>query len=103
VDIGSALFPPASASAPTLDLHELDIRQPVPESLRWNRSFDLIHQRLLVWGHQGPEWPQVLRNQQTLLKRGGWIQLVEAQWVDRDIYFDSVRSPNLAKMSIMQK
>ncbi|KAJ5660841.1 uncharacterized protein N7484_000213 [Penicillium longicatenatum] len=103
VDIGSALFPLSSANGPVLDLQELDIRQPAPESLHWENSFDLIHQRLLIWGLQGPEWLKVLRNQRTWLKPGGWIQLVEAQWVDKDVAFDPVQSPNLAKMTIMQK
>jgi len=66
-------------------------------------TFDLIHQRLLIWGLRGPEWPGVLRNHHSLLKPGGWIQLVEGQWVDRDHPFDAPRYPNLAKMSQMQK
>lgn len=52
---------------------------------------------------QTAEWPKVLRNHFSLLKPGGWIQLVEGQWVDHDRPFDAAKYPNLAKMSVMQR
>ncbi|KAF2806144.1 uncharacterized protein BDZ99DRAFT_466411 [Mytilinidion resinicola] len=103
VDIGSALFPPKSGPYESLELHELDARAPVPPSLGWEGSFDLIHQRLLIWGFQKKDWPAVLKNQLSLLKPGGWIQLVESQWVDRDHPFDAAQYPNLAKQTTLQK
>ncbi|RDH39413.1 hypothetical protein BDQ94DRAFT_165127 [Aspergillus welwitschiae] len=103
IDIGSALFPPPSADGPIVDLQKHDIREPIPEHLHPPEIFDIIHQRYLVWGLRSAEWPQVLGNLRSVLKPGGWIQLVEAQWVDRDAPFDPVEFPNLAKMSEMQK
>ncbi|PWY96546.1 hypothetical protein BO94DRAFT_619655 [Aspergillus sclerotioniger CBS 115572] len=103
VDIGSALFPPPSAEEPSIDLREMDIRKPVPEHLQWVEKFDIIHQRLLIWGLKSPEWPQTLSNLCSLLKPGGWMQLVERQWVDRDKHFDPVKFLTLAKMSKMQR
>lgn len=103
VDIGSALFPPKTGPSASLDLREFDIRSAVPPDPSWTGSFDLVHQRLLIWGLQTPDWPTVLRNHAALLKPGGWIQLVEGQWVDRDQPFDPAKYPSLAKMSAMQK
>lgn len=103
MDIGSALFPPKTGPSASLDLREFDIRSAVPPDPSWTGSFDLVHQRLLIWGLQTPDWPTVLRNHAALLKPGGWIQLVEGQWVDRDQPFDPAKYPSLAKMSAMQK
>jgi hypothetical protein len=44
----------------------------------------------------------VVKNHFSLVKPGGWIQLVEGQWVDRDHPFDPVTHPNLSKMYRMQ-
>src|SRR5438105_3833067 len=79
VDIGSALFPPNTGPYASLDLHELDARAPPPPGLGWESTFDLVHQRLLIWGFQKHEWPSVLKNYLSLLRPGGWIQLVEGQ------------------------
>ncbi|GKZ42338.1 hypothetical protein AbraIFM66951_001421 [Aspergillus brasiliensis] len=103
IDIGSALFPPPSPDGPVVDLQKHDIRKPIPGYLYLPESFDIVHQRFLVWALKTQEWPQVVRNLRSVLKPGGWIQLVEAQWVDRDTPFDPVKFPNLAKMSEMQK
>jgi hypothetical protein len=102
VDIGSALFPPKAGPYSSLDLREFDLRSLAPPDPSWEQSFDLVHQRLLILGLKTPEWPKVLRSHFSLLKPGGWIQLVEAQWVDRDHPFDAAKYPNLAKMSLMQ-
>ncbi|EFY85513.1 methyltransferase family protein [Metarhizium acridum CQMa 102] len=100
IDIASALFP---RDAGELDLREVDIRGPPPPSLQWQGGFDLIHQRLLVWGLPGAEWPKVLKNHYSLLKPGGYIELVEAQWIDRDHSFDASKFPNLAKITKVQQ
>ncbi|KAB8077925.1 S-adenosyl-L-methionine-dependent methyltransferase [Aspergillus leporis] len=77
VDIASHLFP----NTVDLDLRQHDIRQPFPDAWGWTGSFDIIHQRLLVWALKKDEWPQVVRNLQSLLKPGGTLQLVECQWL----------------------
>ncbi|KAH6632430.1 hypothetical protein F5144DRAFT_533970 [Chaetomium tenue] len=102
VDIGSSLFPPKVGPYAALDLREFDIRSPTPPEPSWTQGFDLVHQRLLIWGLQKSEWATVVKNHFSLVKPGGWIQLVEGQWVDRDHPFDPVTHPNLDKMYRMQ-
>ncbi|EAQ87473.1 hypothetical protein CHGG_04092 [Chaetomium globosum CBS 148.51] len=102
VDIGSSLFPPKVGPCAALDLREFDIRSPTPPDPSWTQGFDLVHQRLLMWGLQKSEWATVVKNHFSLVKSGGWIQLVEGQWVDRDHPFDPVTHPNLDKMYRMQ-
>ncbi|RAH62813.1 methyltransferase family protein [Aspergillus piperis CBS 112811] len=103
IDIGSALFPPPSADGPIVDLQKHDIRKPIPKHLHLPESFDIVHQRYLIWGLKSSEWPQAVGNLRSVLKPGGWIQLVEAQWVDRDTPFDPVKFPTLAKMTEFQR
>lgn len=77
MDIGSTLF----RLDPRLDLRKHDVRTPVPQSWGWKNSFDLVHQRLLVWGIGKNEWSAVVSNLAGLVKPGGTLQLVEAEWV----------------------
>ncbi|AEO63656.1 a3a323fe-6d63-44dc-8ac0-9f720fc8c6c6 [Thermothielavioides terrestris] len=98
VDIGGALFPPKTGPHAALDLREFDIRSAAPPDPSWTGSFDLVHQRLLIWGLQAPDWPVVVRNHAALLKPGGWIQLAEVQWFDRDRPLDDARFPYITKM-----
>ncbi|KAF1936184.1 putative methyltransferase [Clathrospora elynae] len=77
MDIGSTLF----RSDQRLDLRKHDVRTSVPESWGWKNSFDLVHQRLLVWGVAKDEWSAVVTNLADLVKPGGTLQLVEAEWV----------------------
>lgn len=98
VDIGSALFPPKTGPYASLDLRAHDIRSPIPEDWSWTGSFDFVHQRLLVWGLDKHDWPLVIRNHASLLKPGGWIQLVEAEWIDHDHPTDAAKCPIMAKM-----
>lgn len=102
VDIGSTLFPPKVGPYAALDLREFDIRSPTPPDPSWEQGFDLVHQRLLIWGLQKSEWATVVKNHFSLVKPGGWIQLVEGQWVDRDHPFDPATHPYLDKMYRMQ-
>ncbi|KAK3294197.1 S-adenosyl-L-methionine-dependent methyltransferase [Chaetomium fimeti] len=102
VDIGSSLFPPNAGPQASLDLREFDIRSPTAPEPSWEQGFDLVHQRLLMWGLQKSEWATVVKNHFSLVKPGGWIQLVEGQWVERDHPFDPVTHPNLDKMYRMQ-
>jgi SAM-dependent methyltransferase len=96
VDIGSDLFPKHS----NIDLRQHNITTPFPTSWEWNDSFDVIHQRLLVWGLKLPQWSQVLRNLYTILKPGGYIQLVEIEFIDPA---NPATLPQLQKQELMQK
>ncbi|KAK1253848.1 hypothetical protein MKX07_001925 [Trichoderma sp. CBMAI-0711] len=100
VDIGSTLFPPPSAD---VDLREHDIRKPFPASWGWQSSFDVIHQRLLIWGIKSVEWPVVIKNLVEGLKPGGYIQLVEAEWISHDKPADPATRPQLHKQALMQE
>ena len=99
VDIGSTLFPKL-ASSQALDLREHDLKQPFPASWDWSNYFDVIHQRLLIWGLPTAAWPLVLRNQLAALKPGGWIQLVEAEWIDEA---NPHSLPELQRQSALQR
>ncbi|KAG7286254.1 hypothetical protein NEMBOFW57_008561 [Staphylotrichum longicolle] len=103
IDIGSALFPPKIGPYASLDLRAHDIRSPIPEAWSWSQSFDLVHQRLLIWGLQKPDWPVVIRNHASLLKPGGWIQLVEGEWVDHSRPVDAEKCPRIAKMFVLME
>jgi Methyltransferase domain len=96
VDIGSALFPPFSS----LDLRQHDIQKPYPPGWNWSNSFDIIHQRLLIWGLPLAAWTTVLRNHMTILKPGGYIQLVEAEWIDAK---HPSKLPELTRQAAMQE
>jgi hypothetical protein len=97
-DIGSSLFPAAS----TADLRAHDIRTPFPDSWQWESKFDVIHQRLLIWGIKSAEWPTVIHNLSTIIRPGGYIQLVEAEWIDPDNPASPGTRPNLSKQAALQ-
>ncbi|KAL2856517.1 methyltransferase family protein [Aspergillus pseudoustus] len=98
VDIGSSLFP--ASSSPDLRAH--DIRTPFPKSWDWEGKFDIIHQRLLIWGIKSAEWPTVISNLSTAIRPGGYIQLVEAEWIDPKSPASPVARPNLSKQAALQ-
>ncbi|KAB8226887.1 hypothetical protein ETB97_004439 [Aspergillus alliaceus] len=77
VDIASQLFPKNVIH----DLRYHDIRLPFPDSWGWEDSFDIVHQRLLVWALKKHEWRPVIGHLKKLLKPGGTIQLTECQWL----------------------
>jgi len=81
-------------------LRQHNITKPFPDSWGWNDSFDVIHQRLLVWGLRLAQWPQVLRNHHAILKPGGYIQLVEIEFIDPA---NPAALPQLQKQALMQK
>jgi len=95
-DLGSSLF----RSDPRLDLREHDVRTPFPESWGWKNSFDLVHQRLLVWGIGKDEWATVVSNLADVVKPGGTLQLVEAEWV-LSSYADNM--PQQKKLALVQE
>lgn len=104
VDIGSALFPnSAPDTIPTVDLRNHDIRTPFPSSWNWTSTFDVVHQRLLIWGIKSVEWPQVISNLISALRPGGYIQLVEAEWIDPENLADEVTRPQLRKQAALQE
>ncbi|KAH6866128.1 hypothetical protein B0T10DRAFT_534374 [Thelonectria olida] len=104
VDIGSALFPPSpSGSSGAINLSSHDIRAPFPPSWNWASTFDIVHQRLLIWGIKASEWPQVISNLVAILKPGGYIQLVEAEWIDPRDPADAVKRPQLRKHAALQE
>ena len=94
VDLGSTLF----RKDPRLDLRNHDVRKPFPELWGWKNSFDLVHQRLLVWGIGANEWSTVLKNLADVVKPGGVLQLVEAEWVLSSYTDEQVQQKRLAKV-----
>ncbi|KAK4141751.1 uncharacterized protein C8A04DRAFT_30595 [Dichotomopilus funicola] len=102
VDIGSALFPPKTGRYAALDLREFNIKSATPPEPSWANSFDLVHQRLLVWGLQKDEWLPVVKNHFHLVKPGGWIQLAEVQWVPRGADYDAL-PPILKRITAFQQ
>ena len=75
-DIVKEYFPSNLPKSISLETHSM--HKPWPES--WQGTFDLVHQRygLAAAGDLSPHG--VVTNLLTLLKPGGWIQLVEADF-----------------------
>lgn len=101
VDIGSTLFPPAETQkASGISLHSYNITTPFPPS--WTNTFDIVHQRLLVWGLRTADWPTVIKNYIDTLKPGGYLHLVEIEFISKtDPHPDS--RPQLQKQAALQK
>lgn len=95
VDLGSSLF----RGHQDLDLREHDVRKPFPTSWEWSDKFDLVHQRLLVWGIGSDEWTAVIHTLTDAVKPGGYIQLVEAEWV---LSSYTEEQPEQKKLAIVQ-
>jgi SAM-dependent methyltransferase len=69
------------------------------------RTFDLINSRFLSDGINRPRWKPLVEEYFELLKPGGWLQMVEVQWIFRsqsnadlpnlmtwsDAYFNALR------------
>ncbi|KAF5565065.1 methyltransferase [Fusarium phyllophilum] len=104
VDIGSDLFPAPDETAPyKVELRSHDVRTPFPHAWDWSSKFDVINQRLLIWGIQSTEWPRVISNLVESLKPGGYIQLVEAEWIDPNNLADEETRPQLRKQAALQE
>lgn len=84
---------------PDLDLRAHDVRIPFPLSWGWSSKFDLVHQRLLIWGITAAEWPSVIHNLLEVVKPGGYIQLVEAEWILPHV---SDQLPEQKKLNLVQ-
>lgn len=103
VDIGSALFPAThTQEADRISLREHDITQPFPKSWAWENSFDVVHQRLLVWGLKSRDWPSAIKNYIDILKPGGYLQLVEIEFISKTNPHPDSR-PQLQKQAALQK
>ena len=94
IDLGKEHFRQDSR----LSLREHDIRQPFPASWGWHNTFDLVHQRLLVWGIGATEWNNVVRNLADAVKPGGVLQLVEVEWVLSSYSNEQTQQKKLAKV-----
>lgn len=94
VDLGKEQFRKDSS----MQLQEHDIREPFPATWGWENSFDLVHQRLLVWGIGADEWTQVIRNLADVVRPGGVLQLVEAEWVLSSYSDEQPQQKKLAKV-----
>jgi hypothetical protein len=99
VDIGSSLFPKVSTGMTQPDLATHSIIEPYPSSWGWGSTFDIVHQRLLIWGISRASWPTVIQNHVSILKPGGYIQLVEAEWIDPQ---HPATLPQLKKQAALQ-
>lgn len=102
VDIHEAFFPTASEAPVPLDLRKHDTNFEFPAAWKWEDSFDIVHQRLLIWGIKTENWPTAIQNLLRLVKPGGWIELVEVVWVDDNVPIDATKHPELAKQRILE-
>lgn len=96
VDLSAHLFP---RNQDDVDLRAHDIREPFPPEWKWSNTFDCVHQRFLIWGIAFTEWPAVVHNLVELVKPGGYIQLVEAQWILPEV---SDQRPEQKKLNLVQ-
>ncbi|RYO97041.1 hypothetical protein DL765_011339 [Monosporascus sp. GIB2] len=78
IDIATSFVP--EKLEPWLEIENQSMQQHFREE--WTNSFDLVHMRfgLAAATEWGPQ--KVVSNLVTLVKPGGWIQLVEADWDD---------------------
>lgn len=102
VDIHEAFFSTEDRPHAALDLRKHDTNSKFPSSWDWENSFDIVHQRLLIWGIKTENWPTAVQNLLRLVKPGGWIELVEVVWVDDDIPIDAAKHPELAKQKVFE-
>lgn len=91
VDLAESLF----CDDARLQLCQHDVRMPFPST--WQNSFDLVHQRLLVWGLGVDEWAPALAHLAGVVKPGGLLQLVEAEWVLSSYADECVQQKKLAR------
>lgn len=102
VDIHEDIFPSPERAFVPLDLRKHDINTEFPATWNWQNSFDIVHQRLLIWGIKTENWPAAIQRLLRLVKPGGWIELVEVVWVDNNIPIDANAQPELAKQRVLE-
>ncbi|GAW14669.1 hypothetical protein ANO14919_040720 [Xylariales sp. No.14919] len=78
IDIEAAFFP--ESPEPWLQLVNQSMQRPFPSS--WENQFDLVHMRFGLPATVGWGPKKVVSNLVSVLKLSGWIQLVEADWID---------------------
>lgn len=74
-DLNPSLFPLSLPSDTRFEIHNIAHEW----LLEYQSTFDLVHQRLTLPGAAPTPLPEALHHLFTLLKPGGWIQLVEAE------------------------
>jgi hypothetical protein len=102
VDIHEDIFPTPERALVPLDLRKHDINTEFPVTWNWENSFDIVHQRLLIWGIKTENWPAATQRLLRLVKPGGWIELVEVVWVDKNTPIDANAQPELAKQRVLE-
>ncbi|PHH91986.1 hypothetical protein CDD83_9433 [Cordyceps sp. RAO-2017] len=99
IDIHDEYLKPALKRRVHPDLRLHDVNCEFPAEWNWQNSFDIVHQRLLIWGIKKQDWPKAVERLLGLVKPGGWLELVEVVWVDNDV---EITHPELAKQKIFQ-
>lgn len=74
-DLNPALFPQIFPADTSFQVHNIAHEWPI----HLQSTFDLVHQRLTLPGAAPTPLPRAVHQLFTLLKPGGWIQLVEAE------------------------
>ena len=75
-DLNNLYFP--QSPVPGIHFQTQSMKDPWPAN--WNGTFDLFHQRMALPAAGKKEIRGVLKNMTELLKPGGWVQLVEADF-----------------------
>jgi len=73
-DIQDVKFP-GNLDNPSISFQVQSITKPWP--VEWKRSFDFVHQRLVLGACGSFPFGEAIRNLADLVKPGGWIQLIE--------------------------
>lgn len=82
-DVSNALYPPAATLPANVSLALQDARHAFPTPLK--QAYDFINIRLLVSGMDKDDWAVVTANAIQLLKPGGAIQWIEADFLQSKI------------------
>ena len=77
-DISTSFFP--ASPSPSLTFFEQDISKPWPQDQKG--KYGLVHQRLVLLAH-GPNLARIMAGLGSLIKPGGWIQLIEMDLNER--------------------
>ncbi|KAF2789633.1 hypothetical protein K505DRAFT_91362 [Melanomma pulvis-pyrius CBS 109.77] len=93
-DIVQAFFP--QPAPPGLSFHNQSITQDWPDD--WQASFDYVHQRLTLAGAGQHPVKQCVSRLAGLVKPGGWVELVEA-----DFTGDSSNGPAMQQFEAMMR
>lgn len=81
IDIGSRLFPQLPPPNVTFQLGDI-VKQDARE---WENRFAFVHQRLLMAALLYEQWEPVIQKIHTITAPGGWVQLLEANFLSHYI------------------